>query len=443
MSAAANTAMEINFDGLIGPTHNYAGLSLGNLASARNAGAPARPKAAALQGLRKMRLLLSLGVPQGIFLPHERPHLATLHAWGFRGSPEAMIAEAYAADPALLTNVSAASSMWAANAATVSPSADTADGRVHFTAANLASNLHRSLEGDFTARQLATIFSDPAHFAVHEPLPGGVHMGDEGAANHGRLGAQHGAPGIELFVYGENPSGSFPARQRRRASEAVARLHRLSPERTVFLQQSNAAIEAGAFHNDVVSVTNEHVLFAHEQAFEDRDGAYAALRAAFPGLMVVEAPASEVSLADAVGSYLFNSQLVSLPGRAGEMALILPAETQETASTRAYLDRLLASGGPIAETHVVEVRESMRNGGGPACLRLRVAVTQDEAAAIDPRFLMDEARLTALEAWVEAYYPETLALEGLADPILHRTALEALDTLTTLLDVGPIYDFQR
>ena len=435
-------ALETNFDGLIGPTHNYGGLSLGNLASAKNAGDVARPRKAALQGLRKMSRLMALGVPQGVLLPHERPHLPTLHAWGFKGSPEVAMAEAFRADRALFQNACAASAMWAANAATVSPSADTEDGRVHLTTANLASNLHRALEADFTHRQLSQIFHDGVRFAVHAPLPGGVHMGDEGAANHGRLCADHGAAGVELFIYGDKPEGGFPARQRRRASEAVARLHGLKPQRTLFLQQSPEAIDAGAFHNDVVSVANGQVLFAHEQAFAEREATLAALRAAFPDLILIEAPAAEVPLADAVRSYLFNSQLVSLPSRPGEMALILPAETQETPSTKAFLAQVLDSG-PIVETHVVEVRESMRNGGGPACLRLRVALTAEEQAAVDQRFMLNPAKLADLEAWVGARYPETLTADMLGDPQLHRNNLAALDELTALLGVGSLYDFQR
>ncbi len=433
---------EVNFDGLIGPTHNYAGLSLGNLASARNAGEVAKPKLAALQGLSKMRRLMGLGISQGVLLPHERPHLASLHAWGFGGSPERAMAEAFHYDPALFQNACAASSMWAANAATVSPSADTADGRLHLTPANLASNLHRALEADFTHRQLSLIFADTQRFAVHAPLPGGVHMGDEGAANHGRLCTGQGDPGLEIFVFGDKPDGGFPARQRRRASQAIARLHGLAPERTVFVQQSTAAIDAGAFHNDVVSVTNERVLFTHQQAFEDRQATHDALRRAFPDLILIEASADEAPLGDAVRSYLFNSQLVSLPHRPGEMALILPAETQETPSIKAFLTRVLDSG-PIVEAHVVDVRESMKNGGGPACLRLRVAMTAEELEAVDPRFMVGANKLADLEAWVEAHYPDRLTTDMLGDPAVHRQSLTALDELTALLGLGSLYDFQR
>jgi succinylarginine dihydrolase len=424
---------EYNFDGLIGPTHNYAGLSLGNVASARNAGDVARPKQAALQGVQKMRLLMSLGIGQGVLLPHLRPHLPTLHALGFRGSPEAMIAACYSADPALLRMVSSASSMWTANAATVSPSADTRDGRLHMTVANLAAMPHRAIEPDFTLQLLRKMFSNDVVFAVHPALPGGVHFGDEGAANHGRFATAHGAAGTQLFVYGDNTGGRYPARQTLRASQAVARAHGVTS--AVFVQQSNAAIDAGAFHNDVVSVTNGNILFTHEDAFEQPDKAYADLRTAYPALQIVEAPRAAVPLKEAISSYLFNSQLITLP--TGVTALILPQECAENAATSAYLQSLEG----IA-CHFIDVRESMRNGGGPACLRLRVVMTEAEAAGIDQRFLLDDAKAAALEAWISRCYPDEIRPDDLGDPMLHRQCLTALDELTQLLDLGSLYNFQ-
>src|SRR5438270_11511831 len=127
---------EINFDGIVGPSHNYAGLSLGNLASTRNAGAVSQPRRAALEGIDKMRANLALGLAQGIFLPHPRPHRGWLARLG------TSIEEA---EPALAANAMSASAMWAANAATVSPAPDTADGRCHPTGANLRTMPHRSL----------------------------------------------------------------------------------------------------------------------------------------------------------------------------------------------------------------------------------------------------------------------------------------------------------
>jgi succinylarginine dihydrolase len=389
---------EINFDGLIGPSHNYAGLSLGNLASARNAGAVSQPRAAALQGLEKMRGNIRLGLKQGLFLPQWRPDGAWLARLG---------TDVGQAEPHIRAAAMSASSMWAANAATISPAADTQDGRTHLTVANLVTMPHRSHEWPQTLAQLRLAFSDPRAFAVHDPVP--APFGDEGAANHMRLADRHDLPGVEIFVYGQS-GGPFPARQHVEASKAVARLHGLNPARSLFVQQSEAAIAAGAFHNDVVAVANERVLFAHEHAFADKDRFYADLRAALPCVEIVEVPASAVSLADAIKSYVFNAQLVTLPD--GAMALILPTEAQETPAVWSWLQQMVAGNGPIRRLIPVDVRQSMANGGGPACLRLRVVA---DPATIDPRFLVDEARLDEIAKIVAAYWPEQIAPDDLGD----------------------------
>ncbi len=393
------TVREINFDGLIGPSHNYAGLSLGNLASARNAGAVSRPRAAALQGIEKMRSNIGLGLTQGIFLPQWRPDGAWLAALGTDVSH---------AEPHIRAAAMSASSMWAANAATVSPASDTADGRTHLTVANLVTMPHRSHEWPQTLKQLELAFAASNAFAVHGPVP--PPFGDEGAANHMRLGDRYDAPGVEVFVYGQS-GGPFPARQHIEASKAVARLHRLDPTRTLFVQQSEEAIAAGAFHNDVVAVANERVLFAHELAFADKEDFHAALRAALPSVEIIEVPASAVSLTDAIRSYLFNAQLVTLPDGTG-MALILPSEARETSAVWSWLEQMVAGNGPIRRLIPVDVRQSMANGGGPACLRLRVVA---DPVDIDPRFLADEAKLDRIAAIVAEYWPEEIAPDDLGD----------------------------
>ncbi|PKP97146.1 MAG: succinylarginine dihydrolase, partial [Alphaproteobacteria bacterium HGW-Alphaproteobacteria-13] len=367
---------EINFDGIVGPTHNYAGLSRGNIASASHAGNVSQPRAAALQGIAKMRHNLALGLRQGFFVPLDRPDAAWLAMLGT--TPET-------AEPHLRAQAWSASAMWAANAATVSPAPDSADGKCHLTVANLVTMPHRSHEAPGTLAQLRLAFANPS-FAVHAPIP--APFGDEGAANHMRLCPAHNAPGVEIFVYGAG-GGRFPARQHLDASKAVARRHKLDPARTLFLRQSDTAIAGGAFHNDVVAVANEHVLFTHETAFHDRDAAHAEIRAAFPEVEIVEVPESAVSLPDAIRSYLFNAQLVSLPDGAG-MGLILPTEAQEVPAVRTWLEAMVAGNGPIRRLFPVDVRQSMANGGGPACLRLRVVA---EPAAVDARFIADEAKL--------------------------------------------------
>jgi succinylarginine dihydrolase len=413
--------VEINFDGIVGPSHNYSGLSLGNMASTTNKGMISYPRAAALQGLEKMRHNLGLGLVQGLFLPHRRPNRGWLEALGtsLEQVPDSLRPAAFSA-----------SAMWAANAATVSPAPDTADSRCHLTVANLRTMPHRSHEWPATLKQIELAFSDKRHFAVHPPVP--PSFGDEGAANHMRLGPSHGEAGVEIFVYGVR-GGAFPARQHIEASRAIARLNRLDPDRVLFVAQSEAAIAAGAFHNDVVAVANENVLFAHEQAFEDRPAFYAALKRLLPELEIVEVPASVVSLEDAIRSYLFNAQLVTLPD--GVMALILPEEARDTPNVWTWLEEMVAGNGPIRRLCVVDVRQSMANGGGPACLRLRVVA---DPATVDPRFLVDEPKLERLRQCIESNWSEQIAPGDLQSPKLWDEIETARRALYGVLDLSDL-----
>ncbi|HSR00425.1 MAG TPA: N-succinylarginine dihydrolase [Sphingomicrobium sp.] len=411
---------EINFDGIIGPSHNYAGLSFGNVASMGHAGQKSAPRAAALQGIEKMRSNLALGLAQGVLLPHSRPNRPWLARLG------TTIGEA---DPVMAANAMSASSMWAANAATVSPAPDTSDGRCHLTVANLRTMPHRSHEWRETLAQLRVAFANDA-FAVHHPIPSA--FGDEGAANHMRLAGAHGESAVEIFVYGIS-GGAFPARQHVEASRAIARLHRLHPERTLFVQQSEEAIAGGAFHNDVVAVANERVLFAHELAFADKRPLLDLCERLVPGFEYVEVAAADVPLEDAVKSYLFNAQLVTPPD--GEMTLIVPTETRETPSVWTWIERHVAGNGPIRRVEVVDVRQSMANGGGPACLRLRVVA---DPAHVDPRFIVDEAKLDRIADVVRRTWPEEIAHDELQRPALIAQVEQARSALLEALDLGEL-----
>ncbi|MDJ0644207.1 MAG: N-succinylarginine dihydrolase [Erythrobacter sp.] len=411
---------EINFDGIVGPSHNYAGLSLGNIASASHKGDPSYPRAAALQGLEKMRGNLARLGHQGFLLPLPRPNRSLEGRLALDGSE----------DPALRAAPWSASSMWTANAATVSPAPDTKDGKCHLTPANLVTMLHRGQEWIDTARMLRIAFSDKDHFVHHVIVP--ESFGDEGAANHMRLCEGHGHAGVEVFVYGK-PRGKFPARQHEQAGRLIARSHGLDPARTVFIEQNPAAIEAGAFHNDVVSVANERVLFTHEEAFADQQGAYDAIRSAFPALEVVEVPRGSVSLEEAIRTYLFNAQLVTQPD--GSMALIVPEECRESVAVWGYCQRMMASNGPIREVIPVDVRQSMANGGGPACLRLRVVC---DPATVDPRFLLSEAKADTIGGILSHYWPEQIDPADLGSDSLANTVIAARSALLAALDLGEI-----
>lgn len=415
------TLTEINFDGIVGPSHNYAGLSFGNVASMRHAGQVSQPRRAALEGIAKMQANLALGLAQGVFLPHRRPHRLWLERLG------TTIEEA---EPALAANAMSASAMWAANAATVSPASDTADHKCHLTVANLRTMPHRSNEWRTTLAQLLIAFADGAYFQIHPALPPA--FGDEGAANHMRLAPTHGEPGVEVFVYGVS-GGAFPARQHVEASKAIARLHRLDPERIVVAQQSEEAIAAGAFHNDVVAVANERVLFAHEKAFADKSPILDRCQALVPGFEYVEVPEAAVPLADAVKSYLFNAQLVAPPD--GETTLIVPTEARETAPVWRWIERHLAGNGPIRRVEVVDVRQSMANGGGPACLRLRVVA---HPATVDPRFLVDASKLDRIAEVIERHWPEQIHTGELQQPALIRDIEAARAALLQTLDLAQL-----
>lgn len=444
------TAREFNFDGLVGPSHNYAGLSFGNVASFNNVKSASNPKEAALQGLAKMRALAARGFAQALLPPQARPNFRLLRSIGFGGSDAEVIGRAFKESPVILACAYSASPMWTANAASVSPAADTADGRTHFTAANLNNKLHRAFEHAQSARSLRAIFKDERHFAVHDALPGTPAFGDEGAANHTRLCGAHGAAGVEMFVYGrvefnaEAPAPKrFPARHTLEASQAVARLHGLNGAACVYVQQNPDVIDQGVFHNDVIAVGNGNVLFYHQQAFLDENAALDDLRRALGAvgadLIPIRVNTDDVAVADAVVSYLFNSQLLSKPD--GKMALVIPHECRENQAVAGYLEGLLASGGPVDELIHFDLRQSMRNGGGPACLRLRVALTEAEERAMHQGVVMNEALYAKLVVWVGKHYRDRLLPGDLADPTLAIEVQAALEELSRILELPNLYEF--
>ncbi|UZE97014.1 N-succinylarginine dihydrolase [Alkalimarinus alittae] len=443
-------ARELNFDGLVGPTHNYSGLSYGNVASEENVMAISNPKEAAKQGLKKMKALQEMGFKQGVLAPHHRPNIDVLRRLGFTGSDEKVLSDVNRASPVLLAAVSSASCMWTANAVTVSPSADTLDQRVHFTAANLNAKFHRSIEHELTSNIMKASFSDARYFAHHDALPSVSQFGDEGAANHTRFCADYGSEGVEFFVYGRRAfeeaapkPNKYPARQTLEASEAIARLHHLPGERVVYAQQKPSTIDAGVFHNDVISVGNGNVLFYHEEAFSETERVLSELDRKLKGatLNPIKVSSGDVTVDEAVRSYLFNSQLLTKSD--GSMMLVVPSECKEVESVTAYLDQLVASGGPIDQIEMFDLKQSMRNGGGPACLRLRVVLTENEQAAVNPNIMMSDHLFITLNQWVDKHYRDRLTTDDLADSTLLRESETALDELTQILKLGSVYPFQK
>ncbi|HUM11566.1 MAG TPA: N-succinylarginine dihydrolase [Myxococcaceae bacterium] len=438
---------EWNFDGLVGPTHNYAGLSPGNLASQTHEGSVSNPREAALQGLEKMRFVAGLGVGQAVLPPHPRPSLRAMRALGYTGSDEQVLARVTVEDEFLLRLCSSAAAMWTANAATCAPSCDTADGRMHLTVANLQAMFHRVLEGETTHAVFRAIFSDERRFAVHAPLPGGGQFADEGAANHIRLSVE-GRPAMHLFAWGRSTwrpvkgPERFPARQTLEASHALARLHQLHPDACLFPQQSPAGIDSGAFHTDVLAVGNDGFLMLHDEAFVAAESLLATLRNRLGDpLRWVMATSRELPVSEAVFGYPFNSQVLTLPD--GTMCIVAPIESRQRPRPRAFLERVVAEDNPVKQVHYLDVRQSMNNGGGPACLRQRIRLTEEERAAVTARVFLDAALGADLEAWIRKHYRDRLGVRDLADPALTRESMTALDELTRILGLGSVYDFQQ
>lgn len=452
------SSYEVNFDGLVGPTHNYAGLAVGNIASLTNKGLVSNPKQAAIQGLNKAKLLADLGIKQAILPPQPRPNLKFLHSLGFTGTDAQIIAKAHKKMPEMLAACYSASSMWAANIATVSPSSNTADHRLHFTAANLISNTHRALEAEYNYKLLSAIFADKKLFCVHPSLLSCKQLGDEGAANHSNICQEYGLPGIELFVYSEpknNKPNRFtqeiqpqlPTRQSLAASQAIANLHTLNSQRTIFAHQNPLAIAKGVFHNDVAFVANQQVVLCHQQALLEQKNVFAQIQNALgKPLTLIEIANKDLTMAEAVKTYLFNSQLVTLPNNSTKkfeqntMALIAPEECMHNLRAKTVIENVISSlNNPINKVYFVDCRQSMQNGGGPACLRLRVVLTTEELKAIKGNIFLTDDVYARLISWVNKYYRDRLSPEDLADYALLQESMAAITELGAIFDLPELF----
>lgn len=412
--------VEINIDGLIGPTHHFGGLGVGNVASIGSRHRISNPKAAALEGLAKMELLSSLGSPQYYLPPPSRPNWQFLNDCGFRGERGDILKRCHEQSPSLLSAAYSSAFMWTANAATVAPSSDTTDGCLHVVPANLCSNLHRGQEAIERRKQLQRLLSPLLSAQVHTSLPAVMPLRDEGAANHMRLCSRDGTRGVHLFVYGGGvgmKTSGFVARQSELASRSVASALKLDPNDCIFIEQCSQAIDAGVFHNDVIATSHQNAIFFHELAFVDSEKTIASIRSKFESktgeeLIAIRVSDRDFSMAEAVRTYVFNSQLAS-DGEGG-MSLVCPDACRDSALLAPLLESWVRDpSNPIQKIHFVALAESMANGGGPACLRLRLTLTPNECESLNQRFRIDAARLEELRSTVERWYPEQVRQDDL------------------------------
>lgn len=427
--------IEINIDGLVGPTHHFGGLGVGNVASLEHRNEVSHPRQAALEGLQKAWLIASMGIPQFVFVPPLRPRMNLLSEMGFHGTVQEQLIAARDEAPKVLSAAFSSAFMWMANAATVTPASDSADGRMHCTPANLISSWHRASEASERTPQLEALLLAVQNKLMHRPLPSILPLRDEGAANHMRLCDHSGHNGFNLFIYGVDEdndnvpaTAKFTPRHTRAASLAIARLHQLKKARTFFLQQHPRAIDAGVFHNDVIATSCDHILLHHEFAFLDGEAELTRLESEFEkscgqSLLRIVVSESELPIADAVRSYLFNSQLVRRNRDSGDSSttpsyvLICPHHCEEVPNAAKLISSWIASPEvPIDEVRFVRLSESMANGGGPACLRLRMMLDPEEIASLSSKYRLTNGLFDRLSAAIEKCYPKSLSSKDFCNP---------------------------
>lgn len=442
---------QVEFNGLPGPTHNYAGLSPGNIASSDHQGSTSNPREAFLQCLEKARYIQGQGAVSAVLPPNSRPNLKFLRDLGFTGSDEEVITQAAEQAPKQFKQAMSSASMWVANAATIAPSLDTQDETLRILPANLAYNLHRQLEGTDTTAILRAVFREGIQQGIIEvldPLPNHESLGDEGAANHMRFTPDFNSEGLHTFVYGKSATTKdqleFPARQTLEASQAAARRLKLRTDLVRFYQQNPAAINAGVFHNDVIANNNLWFFMLDKLAFANPEQVIGDVRGFLKGkLHTVMSTARDMYAKEVVDSYVFNSQIINTPTG---MVLIAPTQARDNVWVKRFLDlKILADGSPIVRIEYLDTTQSMKNGGGPACLRLRIVMSPDEleATSSSTKIFLDDATYQSLREIGQTHYRDELKPDDLRDPNLITEAQTALDRITQTLQLGSIYDFQK
>lgn len=438
---------EINIDGMIGPTHHFGGLGVGNIASHANQHRTSNPREAALEGLRKMEAIASSGVPQFVLPPPIRPNWYMLEAFGFRGSRADILRRCGDQFPSLLSAAFSSAFMWTANAATCAPACDSRDNQLHVLPANLCSNIHRSCEADERRNQLSQLLRDVPNVSVHPQLPPSLALRDEGAANHMRLCGSTDRKArdlaVHLFVYGPDthgdssqPTRRFPSRQTQLTSRLTAIALDLPPENCVFIEQSTKAIDAGVFHNDVIATSNENLLLYHEDAFHNSDSTIDTIKKLYLSttgepLIAIRVSNTELELHEAVTGYLFNSQLITQ--RNGRMKLIAPKHCEASQKIRNLIDSWIQNHEvPIDDVIYMPLNQSMSNGGGPACLRLRMDLSAQQLSMLPTPYRITPKRIEELSECVVAWYPESVTMNDLLEPAFAEHAEQATIALLSL-----------
>ena len=169
-------------------------------------------------------------------------------------------------------------------------------------------------------------------------------------------------------------------------------------------------------------------MLIHERAWENQAATLHRIRARVPDLRVFQVSSRDLSLEQAVTSYLFNSQLLET---SDGWLLNAPIECADGAA-RMVVDRLERDGF-VDRVRFNDLRQSMDGGGGPACLRLRLPLTEDEFRLLPETLMMTEERVEKLRSWVKKWYPSILRIEDLADAGFARRARKCSQALVEVL----------
>lgn len=399
--------IELQIETLPSPLFAYGGLARGDLASMKHAHHPSAPKLALFQHLEKCQRLHELGISVALFPPHPRPLFSVLKKIGFEKAEQTPLR--------WLAACSSSSFHWTANSASVTPSKESLDGKLHISIANLSNRFHRSLEPNHTKELLDLLFQNVKNTVIHSPLPAGLLFGDEGSANQMRIEGGH-----TLFIYNEQPS-HFPGRQTLEASEAIARRHQIPSEKTHFLRQNPLATDSGVFHNDLIAMASGPLLISHSAAFLDP-------LPSLPNLQHIQLTEIDFPLKHLVTSYLLNSQLVRRKDQT--LVWVAPALCEHHTPSRTLLGKL-----PIDTLLFVDLSESLKGGGGAACQRLSCPLTEEEFKGLNHEFLYTETLHQELVEWGRRFYPEKLQIEKLRDQTVIQNAYEALEALSEYLPI--------
>ena len=410
-------------DTIIGPTYHYGGLALGNTHSLDHKHVVANPKKAALQGLSKMKLLRDHGISQYVLPAYVRDYKGLVQGYyNNQGDFEDNLKRLYDENLDIFSSFFSASSAWLANAWTMTPSIDSSDGRYHVSPASLNACFHRQLDVKQTIAILTNRLCSKTYITCHHPSP----FFDEGAANMIRLSA--GGKGLYLFVSGSSDTKRFKSRHDKRSWQRLVSQHQLDPDYVIYLTQHPDAIDAGVFHNDVISFGVDDLLVVHENAFVDQPNYCDTILERYfscfgTDLTLIQIPDSILPLKDAVNSYFFNSQLVRKDDN--RYLLLVPSRCKGLPVMDYFVSIVAKKWESQLEIMVCDVEESIKNGGGPACLRNSMDVYDDPKLIFDDRYLFTLEKYDDFVRLVNQYYPSSLELND----FLSVSFLNDLDTI--------------